>query len=144
MADAKITVEASLIIPLIISIICALLYEALQSCDRCTINMTVDRVIQEEIAAGGDGGEYEGDVQNVCNAIREEISKKLMIYSVKDLSYEKKKNEISISVHAVPSATFGIAGIFRRSFGQYNISRKAKTDNICSAVRRMDIVRSGP
>lgn len=144
MADAKITVEASLIIPLIISIICALLYEALQSCDRCVINMAVDRVIQEEIAAGGDGGEYEADVQNACNVIREEISKKLMIYSIKDLSYEKKKNEISISVHAEPSATYGIAGIFRHSFGQYTISRKAKTDNICSAVRRMDIVRSDP
>ena len=144
MAEAKITVEASLIIPLIISIICALLYEALQSCDRCVINMTVDKVIQEELAAGADGGKYGDDPEDAGNIIREELSKKLMIYEIDELTYERKKNKIKISVYAAPSAAFGIAAIFRRSFGQYRISRKAKIGNLCSAVRGMDIVRSDP
>lgn len=142
MAEAKITVEASLIIPLIISIICALLYEALQSCDRGVISMAVDRIIQEEIAAGDGSTQDEQDSYNVSQIIKEKIQDGLMIYSVEEVSYERKKNEVSISVYAEPGASYGIAGIFRHAFGKYKISRKVNIDSICSAVRKMDIVRS--
>ena len=141
MANAKITVEASLIIPLIISIICALLYEALLSCDRGAINMTVDRVAEEAAADYGHAEEKKENIVDLSNKLKDEISKRLMIYSIEDLSYKIKNEKIIVSVHAVPKAAFGIAGMFRGAFGEYRINRTVKNVNICSAIRRMDIVK---
>lgn len=150
MTSAKITVEASLIIPLIISIICAMLYEALLSCDRGVINMTADRVMEEALANGGHVGEDAENTDNTKKAentvevsalIQEKLSKKIMLYSIEELTYENKNNEITLRVHAVPKITMGIAGVFRGAFGEYIINRSVKTRNICSAVRRMDIVK---
>ncbi|MCI8307153.1 MAG: hypothetical protein HFH14_03790 [Lachnospiraceae bacterium] len=140
MADAKITVEASLIIPLIISIICALLYEALLGCDRGVINMTADRVIEEACVSGKSYDESNETVE-LSELIRDEISKRIMLYSVNELKCEIKRNKITLSVYAVPKVKFGIAYIFRGAFGEYRISREAKIENICVSVRRMDIVK---
>lgn len=141
MTSAKITVEASLIIPLIISIVCAMLYEALLSCDRGVINMTADRVMEEALANGGHVGEDAENTVEVSALIQEKLSKKIMLYSLEEFTYENKNNEITLRVHAVPQITMGIAGVFRGAFGEYIINRSAKTGNICSAVRRMDIVK---
>ncbi len=142
MTDAKITVEASLIIPLVISIICSLIYEALLSCDRGALNMSVDRIIEEAASSAGQHGvDDEENITDLTISIRDELSKRLMLYSIEDVSYEEKNNKIVLCIRAAPKAAFGIAGIFKDAFGDYCINRSVKTGNVCSVIRRMDIVK---
>ena len=130
MLKGRITVEASFIIPVFIIIICSFIYETMLACDRGTMNMCIDKYLQEAL----------GSVEN-GELTKERISKKLLIYEVEKCLVEKNNNELMVNVKAKPIVSLGIIGDLKGNFRDYEVNRKVNLENICTPFRRIGIVK---
>jgi len=139
----SITVESVFIIPIVIYIVCAIIYQTMIVSDRVVAELTAERVLEEAYTLTGDNGDNKISKEIINRTVKEKLSQMLLMHSVENVFYDEKNGDFKIRVEIKPfihnKASINKKGSDNN--GNYCVKHTLKKVKSCTNIRRLDIVK---
>ena len=130
MKEAGSTVEASLVVPIIIWIVFLVVCHVLIQGDRMSVLLTADRVLEELC----DVADYDMSQTEIEKDVVDKITEMLLFHKLNDVEIKCYGDEFSIDI--IMECMVDVAFIKDK---RSHISRKIQKQKICRTIRRRDI-----
>lgn len=139
--EAYVTVEASLIIPLILAIIFALLYVSFMIHDMGWLKMEVDRRLEIECRNYANGDDSWNE-EKIKKELVEHASKHMFLYKIYDVSFSNNCISAEICVYSSSHITNRLVNRLTKLSENYITKSSQVIPDYCSALRMTEVIRN--